>query len=222
MSPYGKCKVDPDSSDFVKNFEDLHPDFKEDLYLEKTSRNSVFRYIVLMYDTESPYVIKYKDITTRRMQAARNCNFPRSGVEYQSEVERLVLGKNSRVNKMALRYMFLQSDIDFLQYQSYQIMYYKQLKNTIDGDYDDPSKYTKLKANLDSLSGELKKLQTAIFHGDESKDMKKALYDFASKINLDFRPEHRASRVEKGKDAVDESPYPKDYEVEKLTFNNDE
>jgi hypothetical protein len=222
MSPYSKCKVDPESPDFVKQFEDLHPDFREDLHLDKATKGSVFQYVVLMYDVESPYVIKYRDLTTRKMQVARTCSFPRNGIEYHPEAERLVLGKNSRVNKVALRYMFLQSDIDFLQYQSYQIMYYKQLRDTMDADFDDPSKYTKLKTNIDSLSQELKKLQTAIFHGDESKEMRKALYDFASKINLDFRPEHRAKRVEKGKKAVDESPYPKGYEVDELTFNNDE
>lgn len=222
MSPYGKCKVDPESSDFVKQFEDLHPDFKEELFLEQVNKSSVYRYVVLMYDVESPYVIKYNDLTTRRMQVARNCNFPRNGIEYHPEAERLVLGRNTRVNKVALRYMFLQNDIDFMQFQSYQAMYYKQLKTTFDADYDDPSKYTKLKKNIDELSKELKGLQTAIFHGEDNSNMKKALYDFASKINLDFRPEHRAKRVEDGKKAVDESPYPKDYEVEDLTFNNDE
>jgi len=223
MSPYSKCKVDPESSGFVKEFEDLHPDFKEDLFLGRTSRNSVFRFIVLMYDIESPYVIKYKDITTRRMQVARNCQFPKNGVEYDPEAERLVLGKNPRINKVALRYMFLQNDIEFLQYQSYQIMLYKQLKNTLDANYDDPSKYTKLKTSIDELSAELKKMQVIIFHGDESKDMKRSLYDFASKINLDFRPEHRAKRIENGEKAVDESPYPDSYDGEqKLTFNNDE
>lgn len=223
MSQYRLCKVDPNSPDFVKNFEDLHPDFREDLYLGKVSRYSVFRYVVLMYDVESPYVIKYKDITTRRMQVAKDCNFPRNGIEYDPEAERVVLGKNQRTNKVALRYMFLQNDIDFLQYQSYQIMYYKQLKNTLEADYDDPAKYTKLKNSIDELSGELKKLQTIIFHGDESKEMRKALYDFASKINLDFRPEHRGKRIENGEKAVDASPYPKDYDGEqKLTFNGDE
>jgi hypothetical protein len=223
MSPYKLCKVDPDSPGFEKEFEALHPDFKDDLFLGKTSRNSVFRYIVLMYDVESPYLIKYRDITTRRMQSARDCSFPKNGIEYDPEAEKVILGKNPRVNKIALRYMFLQNDIDFLQYQSYQIMLYKQLKNTLEADYDDPSKYTKLKNSIDELSAELKRLQTVIFHGDESKDMRKSLYDFASKINLDFRPEHRAQRIEKGEPVVDVSPYPDDYDGEQeLTFNNDE
>jgi hypothetical protein len=222
MSPYGKCKADPESPDFVKQFEDLHPDFKEELYLDKTSRRSVFAYIVFTYDIESPFVIRYKDWATRRMQTARKCGFPKNGNEYHPEVESIILGKKPRVNTIVLRYLFLQNDIDFMQYQSYQAMYYRQVKNSLEADYENPSHYDKLKKNIDSLSKELKGLQTAIFHGDETKDMRKALYDFASKITLDFRPEHRAARVEKGEKAIDDSPYPKDYEPKKLTFNNDE
>ena len=64
-------------------------------------------------------------------------------------------------------------------------------------------------------------MQTAIFHGDESKEMKMALYDFVAKISLDIRPEDIAERKLKGEDVVDDEPYP-GYTTGKMTFIGDE
>lgn len=222
MLTYFRCKADPNAPDFVRKFEELHPEFKEDLFFEKVSRRSFFSYIVLTYDIESPLVIKYKDWAARRRETAKLSAFPKEGIHYTKEVENIILAKNKRANKMMLRYMFLQSDVEFLQFQSYQSLFYRQIKESIEKDFDNPSSYEKLKKNIDVLTIEIRSLQQTIFSGDESKELKKALYDFVSKITLDFRPEDRALKLESGEPVVDESPYPKDYVVDKMTFNNDE
>lgn len=222
MLTYPRCKADPSAPDFVKKFEELHPEFKEELYFDKVQRRSFFSYVVLTYDVESPFVIKYKDWATRRRESSKLCAFPKEGIHYTKEVENIILGKNPRANKIILRYLFLQNDVDFLQFQSYQSLFYRQLKESMEKDFDNPGHYEKLKKNIDTLASEIKSLQKAIFNGDESKELKKALYDFVSKITLDFRPEHRASRIEDGEPVVDDKPYPDDYEVDEMTFNNDE
>ena len=75
--------------------------------------------------------------------------------------------------------------------------------------------------NIDKLSTDIKSLQTAIFHGDESKEMKMALYDFVAKISLDIRPEDIADKKLKGEEIVDDEPYP-GYDKDKMTFLGDE
>ena len=61
MDDYSKCKVDPSAPDFVDRFKQLHPDLSADFLLKKVSEKSLFTFIVLTYDMNSPFVEKYKD-----------------------------------------------------------------------------------------------------------------------------------------------------------------
>lgn len=222
MAGYEKCKVNPEDEKFVEKFEGLHPDFKKDLFLEEVTKEQVYRYIVFTFDIESPYVIKFKDWAQRRRATAKAARFPKSGTSYSKEAETIILGKNRNVNQLFIRYLFLQNDVDFLRYQSYQFLYFKQIRASMEADYDNPGHYDKLKKNIDVLASELKSLEGMIFHGNESKELKKSLYDFASKISLDFKPEDRALKLENGEIVVDESPYPDDYQPEEMRFIGDE
>ena len=143
------------------------------------------------------------------------------GTRYLEEAEDIILGKNPVTNRVIARYLFLQNDVDFIKYQTYQALYYQQVKQSLGANFDNPGHYDKLKENIDNLSTDIKSLQTAIFHGDETKEMKMALYDFVAKISLDIRPEDIAERKLKGEDLVDDEPYPR-YQVDKMTFLNDE
>lgn len=222
MSLYAKCKADPTDADFVNKFKSLHPDFREDLSFSEVSEKSFFAYVVLTYDIESPYVIKYRDWAQRRREAAKRCNFPKKGDRYTDEVESFIFGFNKKTNKIILRYLFIQSDLDFINYQSYQSLYYRQSQAAIDLTFDNPAHYDKLKQNIDALTADMKALQTAIFHGDETKEMKKAFYDFVSNLSLDIRPEDIAEKKGNGEEIVDEKPYPENYKVTPLKFAGDE
>jgi len=217
-----KCKVDPTISGFVERFISLHKDMSTDLFLGEVNRDDVFKYIILTYDVKSPYVLKYKEWAQRRRETAKESGFPTKEGKYIPEAERIILGKNQNVNKLIIRYLFLQNDIDFIRYQSYQALYFKQIKDSLEKDFEKPSDYDKLKQNIDILADELKSLQNAIFFGDETGELKKALYDFAGKISTDFRPEDVAKRLNEEKPIVDEEPYPKDYKVSDLKFIGDE
>jgi len=221
MGNYFKCKVDPDADNFVEKLKSLHPGFQEDFGLVNVSPESFLKYVVLTYDIESPFVIKYKDWAQRRQMTARECNFPRIGDKYIAEVENIILGYNPIANKIILTYLFLLNDLVFSQYQSYQALYYRQIKASLEQNYDNPGHYEKLKKNISDLAKELKSLETAVFHGDETRELRRALYDYASKLSLDFRPEQIARRKEENEPEVDHSPYPKDYKPEDLSFVDD-
>ncbi len=222
MSLYVKCKADPVGDNFVENFKNLHPDFRKDLSFVKVNERSFFTYVVLTYDIESPFVIRFRDWAQRRRETAKLCRFPEEGGRYTDEVEEIILGQNNATNKIILRYLFIQADLDFINYQTYQALFYRQTIAAMNTSFDNPAHYDKIKNNIDTLTMDIKSLQTAIFHGDETKEMKRALYDFVGQMSLDIRPEDIAERKLKGEELVDETPYPTDYKVDKLTFADDE
>lgn len=221
MNGFEKCKVNPEDPGFVKKFKELHPDFQQPLFLDKVPEKSVLTYIVLTFDIESPYVIAHKDWAHRRRITAEKAGFPKDGVKFVREAENIILGKVQSVDRFILRYLFLQNNIKFLKYQSYQFLFYKQIGESMIGTFDNPGNYDKLKNNIDTLAREMEALQHSIFHGDETDQLKDALYGFVSEISMDFTPEDRVEKVENGETPVDELPY-KGYEPGEMRFLDDE
>ena len=200
----------------------LHPDFLEPLGLKEVSAESFFTYVVLTYDIESPYVLKYNDWAQRRRETAKASNFKVVRGEYVEEVEQIILGKNERINKIMLRYMFLQNDIEFIQFNSYQALYFRQSMDAMFTTYKQPSHYDSLKKNIDILASEIRRKQKEIFNGTETISLKRSLYEFVSNLTYDFKPEDIAEKIENALPIVDVTPYPKDYIPKKMTFNGDE
>ena len=223
MDDYSKCKVDPSAPDFVDRFKQLHPDFREFLLLSDVSESSLFTYIVLTYDIHSPFVEKYKDWALRRRETAKAAGFKVVKGEYVKEAESIIIGRSSSINRIIVRYLFLQNDLEFVKFQSYQALYYRQVVESMSSSSIKPADSAKLRSNIDELSGEIKALQKSIFSGNESKNMLMALYDFVANITYDFRPEQIADKKEKGEEVVDDLPYGKRHKkTEKLVFLDDE
>ncbi len=220
-SVYSKCKADPMKPDFVEQFKALHPVFNEPLDLRKITERSFLSYVVLTYDIESPLVIKYQDWAQRRRETARICKFPQKDGEYIEEAENIIFGINWKTNRVILYYLFLQNDLDFINAQISHALLFKQTKEALFNTNLSPNDSAKLKKNIDELTAELKSLQKAIFHGDETVEMKRAFYDFISQLSLEIRPEDIAERKQNGEEIVDDSPYD-DYKPETMKFVNDE
>jgi hypothetical protein len=222
MSDYSKCKVDPSTDDFVDRFKQLHPDFEEFLLLSEVSERSLFTYIVLTYDINSPFVEKYKDWALRRRETAKASKFKIIKGAYVKEAESIIIGATPSINRIIVRYLFLQSDLEFVKFQSYQSLYYRQVVESMSSASIKPGDATKLRQNIEELSGEIKILQKSIFSGNESKNMLMALYDFVANLTYDFRPEQIADKKQEGEEVTEENPYGKKYKPDKLEFVDDE
>jgi len=222
MDDYRKCKVDPSAPDFVDRFKQLHPDFEEELILKEVTEKSLFTYIVLTYDVNSPFVIKYNDWSFRRRETAKAAGFRIAAGKYIKEAENIIVGRMAVTNRMAVRYCFLQNDPDFIKLQSYQALLRNQIVESFNTSNIKATEAAKLKNNIDVLTKETKVLQKSIFSGNETKDMLKTLYAFIDNISYDFRPEDIATKKEEGEPVVDEFPYGKKYKPEKLKFLDDQ
>lgn len=218
---FGDCLVDIEGEDIVGKFKALHPKLNRPFELKMVSDESVVKYIVAMYDISSPFVRQYFDLRERRNHVAKYADFPKKGGHYIEEVEDIVAGKNSIANDLIVRYMFCQADIDFIQLQTYQHMYYDQVKATVGNAFEKPGDFEKLKKNIDSLTSDIKRLQRSVFEGNEIKNLRNWLYNFVENISTDFRPEDRAERLQNGEEVVDHNPYG-DYQPNELKFLGDE
>ena len=222
MNDCSKCKVDPSAPDFVDRFKGLHPDLGENLFLVQVSEKSLFTYIVLTYDMNSPFVEKYKDWALRRRETAKASGFRIERGAYNVEAENIILGKTAKVNKVIVRYLFLQNDLEFVKFQSYQALYYNQVVESMKAGSIKASEAKALRMNIDDLAGEVKSLQKSIFSGNETRDMLRSLYDFVANITYDFRPEQIADKKDNGEAVVDDLPYGKRHKrTEKLRFVDD-
>lgn len=218
---FNDCLIDLNEAGIVGKFRELSPELDKPFGLEQVSEQSLVKYIVATFDINSPFVSRYSDWGQRRMETGRYAEFPMVGQEFKEEAENIIFGQNDRVNHMIIWYLFIQNDIDFIQFQAYQSMFYKQIKASISADYDKPSDFDKLKNNIDVLTKEIKELQKVIFRGEESLGLRKKLYNFINEISVNFSPEDRAERLNNGEPVVDEEPYP-GYMPDDLKFLDDE
>jgi hypothetical protein len=215
--------IDPSTVGFIGRIRELHPDFEDAPAFQRIKPYQLFEYIILTYDKESPFVIKYNDWMQRRREVVKAVGFKTRKGKYSREVEKLILGGYPQINQMIVRYLFLQNDIEFIKFNSYQAMYFRQVKESIEKDFAQPGHYDKLKKNIDILSVEIRSIEKMIFHGEEkSEELKKELYNFVSKISYDFKPEDIAEKKQDGEDIVDEKPYPDEYTPDELKFIGDE
>jgi len=168
-----------------------------------TDKRKIVAYILLMYDLHSPLRVDIHDLFKRKRVAVQLAGFKvGDGGYFDKRVEGAILGDNVDVNNAIIRYITFFSNPDYTMLISFLDMYHKANRDALKGN---PSA-TKIK-NIESLNKTIKRLDTAIFAGDEPIGLRKALYEHAEEMRIALRPEDVAERLEKGKPGVDTNPY---------------
>ena len=226
---FGKTLIDLRLSDedVVTQFATLHSDFqtfvdnREDGLSFETAQ--IIKYIVACYDKESPIVNAYKKRwSVKKKECATMAGFPcdDSG-RFTDEVDDMIFCQNDIVNHVILRYLYLIHDRDWQTYVIYNEMNLHQSAELIKYDFQQPGHAKTAKENLDLLNKDIEALEYKIFSGEETKKLKDLLYEEASNMLNELRPEKIVERLEKGLSPVDYSPYG-DYKKEKMQFVDDE
>lgn len=213
----------------VKEFATLHPDL--DIWVQKREDKlttlptfQIIRYIVACYDKESPLVDAYKKRwIIKKRESAIVADFPKnSDGHFSKEADEVIFCRNKVINKVVLRYLYLQHNRLFQTYVIYNEMYLHQSEELIRYDFANPTHAKAAKENLDTLDKDIQELELKIFSGDETNKMKELLYEESTGTFNDLRPESIVSRLEKGLTAVDYNPYGKNYKPEEMVFMGDE
>ena len=205
-----KLIEDPKKQDFEQRMIDRSPVF--DLKINRVNSKKILTYLVLMYDKNS-YFVKNIQSHSRKKREVAECvgfSFNKDG-KLAKEIEDCLLGKNKDFNKAIIQYASLSQDIEYKQYIVLDFNYDKMLLEAL-------TSFGKQEDDLiDKTKNKLLSLTKSIFHGEETKDLRKALYEGAEQTRLKLRPEDIVERYAEDK-LVDWSPYGKDYIPEPVEF----
>jgi hypothetical protein len=230
MDTYNKALIDLSHQDagVVEQFTTLHPDLEAWAKsradgLTSLSTVSVIKYVVSCYDKESPLVNSYKRRwAVKKRESALVAGFAQNeNGHFSEEADQVIFCHNNVTNKLILRYLYLQHDRLYQTYVIYNEMYLNQSAELMRYEFAQPAHAKAAKENLDILGKDIEELEFKIFSGEETKKMKDMLYEEATNIFNDLRPEKIAMRLEEGKPAVDYNPYG-NYKPKKMQFMGDE
>jgi hypothetical protein len=175
-------KYNPADNKDLKRLEENHEEFygvnaKSGL---KVLKKEILRYIILMYDKNTPLRIMYTGFNKRKGYAAIMAGFkrdPRTG-KFNNAVKDVILGKNDDVNKAIVRYLMFFYDADYLQLIIYYELLGKQYRTAME-DGQKALSNTNVQA-IEKIREEINRLTEKIFGNEdgseESKDLEIELY----------------------------------------------
>lgn len=180
---------DPDDPGLVDKLRE-YPEFRKTV--KPLEYAKVFKYIILMYDFDSPYRTKITDYYTRKRKAALDAGFKLQAKEkrFDSSVEAMLIGENDNINDMVIRYIRLFNTPDYLHYViSWELLMAEmRFALCISG----PDKLKQVRENINGLTKTINELTALLFGGHETESALKALYAAMEQDRLRLRSEEVA------------------------------
>lgn len=191
MIPFHKVG---DNVELVKYFKilDNREEFK--LPLSKLHRNSVIRYIILMYDMNSPLIKKINDHGQRMLVSAYLAGFlqDKNGA-FSDEVKKMMGGGNNRINKMIISYLKAHRSTKWALICANWILFYEEIERIMRG--EEPKK----NRNINTLQKELEREMIEFSNQDSNLYLQQELFEQIEQENLfRLRPEGIAEYIEEG------------------------
>lgn len=201
-----------ESTNILKEFPRLaqHESFKAVLpsYLNKAI---LFRYIVLMYDSQLATREAIPDLNKRKVECAIVAGFKTdNGGKFTEEIESVIMCMNPYVNNMIVEYCRMQRMPKYTSLISIEEAHSKLLKKLMEEGTD---KSSVLKA-INDMETEMESRTVELLNHDRSFGLRQSLYEASESERLALRPEDIAENLRRGRDATDVKPYGKNYKAE--------
>ena len=204
-------RYDPTSRSALKRLQKDYPEFESHLnagstqaYYLETHRYKVIRYIVLLYDKNSPLWGTIQDFNQRKITALQMAGFEvEKSNEFNVAVQQgIIMGKNPVVNTMIVRYVFLFNNPKFVLLVGLLQVYLNLFFKVQEGNphKDDVKMFKDTAADIERLTAE-------VFGGKENAELENTLYEMMHMNKMLFRPEHVAERLSKGEEPTNVNPY---------------
>lgn len=190
-------KYDPTKDHSLRKLEESHKDFQLPLGDNDPYRRRILKYIILYYDIATPLRVMFSNDLRRKIEAymlafkvkKREKKLPRF-------IEEILIGQNWVVNTMIIRYVMLFYNDDYLRLMVFREMYGQISRKKIEGEDVKPSDIT----TINELNSNIKSLQRSIFGGDESMQLKEALYKVIEEEHFNLQPDLIAKELAKSPD----------------------
>ena len=167
--------------------------------------NKIFRYIVYMYDMNSPFRIM-ENIITRKVEAAKLAGFEIGGrMEFPEHIEKMLQGRIININKMIIRYVRMQKNTKFAKLVIFEEAYYNELEKL--KNKEDEERTSIVIDSVNKLDAEIQNLSNDILGHDNNKFLMKELYEQIEYEELGLRPEEIAQKIRDGEEVLGYTPY---------------
>jgi hypothetical protein len=185
-------------ADMSKSFLTQFPELK--LYSEFEKKlappldtNKIIKYIAYVYDKNSPYRVKYKDITQRKVRAIIDAGYELEGKTFNKEVEDVLQGRNHKVADMIVAFIKLHCNVGYAHVVLLEAMYFQIMKEVLLGQV---AKITDLQKTKEAYE----EAMNDVLQNDQDKGLMKSLYKSINNDKLRLSPEDIAHELkEKGK-----------------------
>ena len=210
-----KCLYDPLSKDLAEEMSGKLPMISS--YDGETPINSILKYLILMYDVQSPMHREVKEYYQRKRECAKAAGLPTKEGKWREDVAELLIGKNEWFNEIVVRYLALLALPEYTQLIAYLELLARRTRSVFDGTDDD-----KTHTIINTLTEKIKELTNKIFgsgENDEIQQARRALYELAEEDRVRMRPEDVIALANES--GIPESWGYGDFEMGKIAFIGD-
>lgn len=184
-----KVRTIPKERSLLRAFPELgkHSEFR--VQLKNINKDKVIRYIVYMYDRNTPFRRKFPDILKRKVEAAREAGFKvnQEGF-FDEEVETFLRCKNDKVNDMTVAYARIHRNFKYSFFITMEESFYGLMRSVIGGELKDISEMKKVQKELDETMDEF-------LNDDDNPFLIERFLRYIEKERLSLRPEDIARKI---------------------------
>jgi hypothetical protein len=191
-------RYDPTDPKQLNKLRDDHPDafnipYDDPIFF--VNDDCVLRYIMLVYDMNSPLWKSIKTHNERKVQGMLMAGFEadKSG-RFDIKIEQgLLYGKDKGVARRIVKYVYVFNNVDYselvgmLEYNM-QLLFHIMSSNT----------NSKTREEFTKTSARIKELTATVFGGKETKEIEEQLYEQLAMSKLSFRPEMIVRQIASG------------------------
>lgn len=151
--------------------------------LSSLNKNKVIRYIMFLYDKNSPFRVKYQDVLQRKVEAAKGAGWDTGeGGIFNDDVERVLRGHNTAVNEMIMAFIRLHRNFKYSYMIGLEESFYRMMLEVMSGEMGNVSKMKQTQEELEITMLEL----TA---EDNSPGLRDTFLRYVEQARLNLRPE---------------------------------
>lgn len=179
----------------------IYPELKKYKIFTKSAgpgldNDKVMMWILCMYDKNTPYRAKYRDVLRRKAEIAHDVGFETlpSGI-FEDPVEDFMRGNNKIVNEKGLEFVRMHRSFKYAYMVAIENSYYNMLLEVMNGN-------TKRIADLRGVQEELEETMLQLLNEDDNPYMKDAVLRYMEEERLMLRPEDIARKKASGEDPV--------------------
>lgn len=141
--------------------------YKKNILTHKVMRDKIIKYILLLYQIDSPLMM-VDNMIERKILAAKLANLDINERGSKEDVRNVIAGKNLIVNNWIINFCRLQRNIDFTEYVTFETIYYEQLERSVSPEVkSNATELSKVLNNIQSLRTKLVTLRKSLLADDD-------------------------------------------------------